>query len=315
VNESLAAEGVAKEFEIVPLSALTTGKVVKLGARLGEVVRKGERLVELDPGPLVSALKNSQSQLDSSKEQLDLQTRRASVMEKLFEKGAVAQDELNAAVLNRLKAEQDVAKNEDAVVQATLNLAEARIDSPVSGVVTNRDTYVGTIVRAQTPIMTVAQTDPILVHAPYPEDKIRFIRLGQPAQLSFYAFPGEKYSGTVRWINPVVDNSTRLMTVHILVSNSDLKFSPGMRGIVWLNNDQTKVIRVPAVSLLSTRQDFAYVFIVDDGVARIREIRTGAYAEGYIEVKSGLKEGEQIVVVGQVGLSDNSKVRVFGPGN
>ena len=315
VNELLAAEGTAKEIETVPLSALTSGKVVKINARLGDVVRRGERLIELDPEPLVSALRNSKSQLEASKSELVLHAHKAAVMEKLFQNGAVARDEMNSALLNKFNAEQEVAKNEDAVVQSTINLGEARVDSPVSGIVTNRDTYVGTIVKAQTPIMTVAQIDPILVYVPYTEDKIRFVYINQPAQLSFYAFPGQKFNGRVRWINPVIDNSTRLMTVHVLLSNGDLKLRPGMRGIVWLNNDQAKVLRIPAVALLSTRQDFAYVFVVDNGIARIREIRTGAFAEGYMEVKSGLQEGEQIVIVGQVGLSDNSKVRIFGLSN
>ena len=313
VHEALAAEGVAREFEVVPLSALTTGKVVKLNARLGDVVRKGERLIELNTGPLLSALKSARTQFEGSKDELTIHTEKATALQELFDKGIIARDELNAALLNKLNAAQEVAKNEDAVVQAAANLAEARIDSPVSGLVTMRDVYAGTIVKAQSPIMTVAQIDPILIHAPYPEDRIRFIHAGQPARLSFYAFPGQTFRGKVRWINPVIDNLTRLMTVHVVLSNGDLKLQPGMRAIVWLENERARVLRVPAISLLSTRQDFAYVFVVENGIARIREIRTGAYAEGYMEVKSGLQEGEQVVVVGQVGLQDNAKVRIHGP--
>jgi len=311
VDESLSTEGTAKEFENVPLSALATGTVIKITPRLGDTVRKGQRLIELDPVPLAAQLKMAQEQLQASKQELAINTSKAVVMQQLFDKDLVARDELNNALLNKLKSEEAVAKNENAVVQASVNLEASRIDSPVSGIVTVRDVYVGTIVRGQTPILTVAQTDPILILAPYPEDKIRYIHIGQAARVSFYAFPGRTFEGNVQWINPTVDPSTRLMTVQVRISNPDLRLQPGMRGIVWLSNRRASALRIPSIALLSTREDFAYVFVVDGGgVARVREIRTGAYAEGYIEVRSGLEAGEQVVVVGQSGLLDNDRVRI-----
>ena len=311
VDEALASEGTAKEIENVPLSALTTGKVIKINTRLGDLVRKGQRLIELDPVPLVAQLKAAQEQLQASKGSLAINTRKAAAMQELFDKQLVVLDELNTALLNKLRSEEAVAQNENAVVQASVNLEAARIDSPVSGIVIVREVYADTIVKGQTPIMTVAQTDPVLVQAPYTEDKIRHISIGQAARVSFYAFPGQLFEGKVRWINPTIDSATRLMTVQVLLANPHLKLQPGMRGIVWLDNRRTSVLRVPSVALLSTNEDFAYVFVVDsDRTARIRKIRTGAYAEGYMEVKSGLQAGEEVVVVGQSGLLDSDRVRI-----
>lgn len=312
VDEALPAEGVAKEFEAVPLSALVTGTVTKINARLGDTVRKGERLIEFDTVPLLSALSTAQEQLAASKEELALHTAKSSAMQELFKKQLVAESELHEAVLKKLSAQKNVAQHQDAVVQSSVSLAAARIDSPVNGIITVRDVYVGTIVKGQTAVITVAQTAPILIHASYPEDRIRHIYVGQPARVSLYAFPGRLFEGKVRWINPTIDHTTRLMTVHVALPNLDLKIQPGMRGIVWLGNRQTEALRVPSIALLSTSEDFAYVFVVNaSGTAQLRKIRTGAYAEGYMEVKSGLQAGERVVVAGQVGLQDNDKVRIF----
>jgi len=312
IDESLPAEGTAKEFENVPLSSLATGTVIGINARLGDKVRKGQRLIELDPVPLLATLKDAQDQLAGSKQGLAINTDKAAVMQELFDRKLVALDELNTALLKKIESERDVAKNYDSVVQAKVHLESARIDSPVSGIVTQRDIYVGTTLKSTTSIMTIAQIDPILIQAPFPEDQIRYIHIGQPAQVSFYAFPGQIFEGKVQWINPVIDNLTRLMTIQVVLSNVKLKLLPGMRGIVRLINQRAAVLRVPSIALLSTHEDFAYVFVVNaNNIAHIRQIRIGAYAEGYMEVKSGLQAGEKVVVVGQVGLKDNSKVRIY----
>jgi membrane fusion protein, multidrug efflux system len=312
VTELLPAEGIAKEFEIVPLSALVTGRVTAINVRLGETVRKGQRLVEIDATALLSQLATAEAQLAASRQELELHARRAASMQELFSRQLVAENELHEALLKKLAAEKAVAQNGDAVVQTSVNLASARIDSPVNGIVTVRDVYVGATLRGQTPVMTVAQTDPILVQASYAEDKIRDIYIGQPARVSLYAFPNRFFEGKVRWINPTVDPTTRLMAVQVILPNADLKLQPGMRGIVWLGARQPEVLRVPGIAVLSAHEDLGYVFVVDEsGTARVRQIRTGGYAEGFMEVKRGLQPGERVVVVGQVGLKENDKVRIF----
>ncbi len=312
VQEALASEGGAKEFEIVPLSALVAGTVARINVRIGDVVQKGQRLVELNPVPLQSVLRMAETRTAEEKSQLAILTEKVTVMKDLFAKEFVSRDDLNNALLAKSNSEQNLAQRQNEVVQAKVNLASALVDSPVGGIVTVRDVYVGSTVKEQSPILTVAQIDPILVQIPYAESRIRELRLGQPAQLSFYAFPGEKFGGVVSWIDPTVDTKTRLMTVQVKIPNQDLRLKPGMRGIAWLDNARAAVLRVPGIALLSTFENTAYVFVVDDkDTAHTRKITIGAYAEGYFEVRSGLNPDERVVVVGQVGLKDKDKVRIY----
>lgn len=311
VDESVPAEGVAREFEVVILSPLLTGRVARVLVRLGDTVKQGQRLAEMDSAPLLSRVKQAEAQLRLNRQELAINADKAASMQGLFDDNIVDRDDLNTALVNRLRSEQAVAEAEDLVVQASVNLAAAHMDSPVDGRVISVDAYPGSIVRGQTPVLTVARLDPMLIEAPVTEDKIRFVHIGQQAQVSLYAFPGEVLEGKVRWINPTVDKTTRLLTAQIALANPDFRLQPGMQGIVWLKNRQRDVVRVPTIALVSTKDDRAYVFVVDaDEVAHIREVRTGIYAEGYIEVTRGLQAGERVVVVGQVGLQDNDKVLI-----
>ena len=312
VQETLASEGQVKEIEIVPLSALVTGTVAKINVRIGDVVKKGQRVVELDPVVFESMVRTAENRVEEAKEQLAIHTGKVTVMQELYDKQFVARNDLNAALLAKSNSEENLAQRRNDAVQAKVNLASALINSPVDGIVTARDTYVGSVVRAESPIITVAQLNPVLVNVPYAESRIRNLRIGQPAQISFYAFPGEKFAGKVSWIDPTVDTKTRLFTVQVRIPNPELRLKPGMRGIAWLDNTRAATLRVPSVAVLSTFEDAAYVFVVDrEGTAHIRKVLIGAYAEGYFEVRSGLNPGERVVVVGQVGLKDNDKVLIY----
>lgn len=312
IQETLASEGQVKETEIVPLGALVTGKVARINVRIGDVVKKGQRVVELDPVTFESQMKMAEARVEEAKVQLAMLTVKATVTQELYEKQFVARNDLNIALLAKSNAEENLAQRQNDVVQARINLASVFINSPVEGIVTTRDIYVGSIARAETPVLTVAQINPVLVNVPYAENRIRNLRIGQPAQISFYAFPGEKFAGAVAWIDPTVDSKTRLMTVQVRIPNPELRLKPGMRGIAWLDNTRAAALRVPSIAVLSTFEDAAFVFVVDgNDTAHIRKVLIGAYAEGYFEVKSGLSSGERIVVVGQVGLKDNDKVRIY----
>lgn len=311
VNEALGAEGAAKEFQSIPLSALTTGRVDHIHVWLGDVVHKGQALIEMDLGPLRDELKYTKAELDSSTKVRDVDTKNAEIMKKLYDQGFVALSDLNTALATQYQAEVNVAQLSSSVTTSTQNLSYAQINSPVDGVVTDRDVYEGTVLKAATPIMTVGQIDPILVEAPFSEDKARFMYVGQTARVSFYAFPGAPVEGKVQDIKPEVA-STRLITVQIRLPNHDLKLLPGMHGIAYLDDDRAQVLRIPSTAVVSTQEDRGYVFVVgDDGKARVRELRLGAYADGYLEVKSGLQKGEQVVVVGQWNLQDGDPVRIF----
>jgi RND family efflux transporter MFP subunit len=166
------------------------------------------------------------------------------------------------------------------------------------------------VVRNTSDLVTLTGINPIHVVTKLGEDRIKYVHLGQDAEVSFYAFPEKTFKGKVVIVNPSVDLQTRLVSVIVLVDNPDLKLMPGMSGITTLNAQHDNV-RVPAVAVMAAGDGNAYVFVADaDDVAHIRPVKTGAGSAGFVEILAGVSAGERVVVVGQAALHDKQKVRV-----
>ena len=312
VDEELAAEGSARELQSIPLSSFTKGKVARIVPWLGDVVHKGQILVEMDLASLEEDLRYARDQVRGTEKQLELSNEKVALMQSRFDQGYGDVDDLNAARLVQYQTEVTLAKLKSSLSTSAQNYKYARIEAPVDGIVTARDVYEGSVLKDSTPIITVSQIDPILIEASFSEDNASNLYAGQAARVSFYAFPGQSVEGKVQSIKPKVD-STRLITVQIRVPNPELKLLPGMHGIAYLDNRRTDVLKIPSIALISTQQDRAYAYVVDSqGRARARKLQLGAYSEGYMEVKSGLSVGEKLVVIGQANLKDGDAVRIVG---
>ena len=217
---------------------------------------------------------------------------------------------LRSHPLGPLEAETILATVKAKLVQAQHDLAASRITAPATGIITAVELVGGVVTKPYINLLTLGVIDPVHFELGLNEDKIRSVQVGQKVGLTFNAYPGRKFQGSVALIKPVIDEKTRLMTIVVRLDNPDLALKPGMRGLAIVSN-KTSGLKVPSVSIMSQREDTAEVFTVDaNGVTHLRLIKTGLQGNGYVEAREGLTEGEQVVIVGQAGLKDNDKVRI-----
>lgn len=311
VDEQIGAEGVAKESAIAPLRALVITAIQQVKADVGDVVRKGQTLVLLDSDVQRADYDTAVKLLESARADVRISAEKVAALRGLVEKGYVAEDELRRAMLDHNKYLDDAANAEARLVQTRSNLASTSLESPADAVVTARELSVGAMPKANTEVVTVSVINPIHVMASFAEEKRLFIYPEQRAEVTFAAFPGRSYAGVVRTITPVIDEKTRVLSVVVRMANPGLDVLPGMRGVVRLATKPASAPRVPGVALISRRENTAAIMVIDrSGLARQREVETGAYAEGFVEIRKGLDAGESVVVVGQAGLRDGDKVRI-----
>ena len=138
-------------------------------------------------------------------------------------------------------------------------------------------------------------------------DLFRFV-IGQGAELSLDAYPGEAYSASVLRISPRVDAKSGTIKVTLAVDDQSGNLRPGMFArarIVYEIHENTLLI--PAVAILAEDEE-ASVFVVEDGIAKRRMVTTGLESGARIEVTSGLEGSEQVIVVGQSALRDGTPV-------
>ncbi|MDO8413853.1 MAG: efflux RND transporter periplasmic adaptor subunit [Gallionellaceae bacterium] len=310
-EQILGAEAVAKESQLLPIrTSQMTATVAKSNVKLGDIVKRGEVLYQLEGGLQGVTLRSARSELAIEQQDAVAAKQRLLAVKELYNAGLASSDEFKTVS----KDYSDISKrvyNAEVKVQAAAENQRAILSiAPVTGVVTEGELHSGMVVRAGVDLFKLSVIDPIHVTIKLAEDKVKYAQIGQIAEVSFYAFPGRTFQGKVALINPTVEDKTRLASVIVRVDNPKLELMPGMNGVATIKS-QHENLRIPSVALISSKEGSPYVFIVDqENRAHLRRVGVRAQAGGFAEIESGLDGGEQVVVVGQTSLSDNQQVRV-----
>ena len=204
--------------------------------------------------------------------------------------------------------------------------ALSSVYAPVSGMVVSSPQSVGSTVSPSTVLMTIAVADTLEIEALIPEREVGQLRTGLKAEIRLEAFPGETFSATVTQVSPVVDPVSRTKKITMRFDRNDSRINPGMFARVKLNTrTYANVVSIPqealvehrgrsVVYVLNTNPDENYLNGVPAETPRVemREVSAGVNVDREVEVRSGLKPGEEVVVQGQQFLTDNAQVRIIG---
>jgi membrane fusion protein (multidrug efflux system) len=282
------------------------GEIRQVLADEGQRVRAGQVLARLDGDKLrleVALNEATMNKLDRDyKRNLELQ-----------QKGLVS-----AIALDNLKYELDAAKANWEL--ARLQLSYCDIRSPIEGTVTQRLDVVkvgntvtpvgGVIESGESSLFVVEDLDTLMLRVNVPERELAKLVVGQPAQLSFDAVPGHVFLGTISLISPYVNAETATFAVRIHVTKTDGLLRPGMFARVAIVYERKpNALQIPRTALLDGDGP-PKVFVIKDGKAVERAVKLGLSNGAWIEVTEGLKDGEQVVVVGQGAVKPGAAVRV-----
>ena len=311
IEQVIGAEAAASASQLVPIRiTLTTGTVSKAYAKLGGTVKQGDILFKLENGLEYVTLASARSALAIEQHDLQAAKKRLDDVEKLNAGGLASSDEVKTASKEYSEVSKRVYDAEVKLWAAEANLKSTVSTAPVSGVVTAGELHAGMVVRAGIDLLTLSAIDPIHVTVKLSEDKLKFVNVGQKADVSFYAYPDRQFKGEVALINPTVDETSRLASLIIRLENPKLELMPGMNGVATIKV-RREGLRVPAVALIASNEGTPYVFIINENEqAVLRRVAISARADGYVTVASGLEEGERVVVIGQTSLKDNQQVRI-----
>jgi Cu(I)/Ag(I) efflux system membrane fusion protein/cobalt-zinc-cadmium efflux system membrane fusion protein len=186
---------------------------------------------------------------------------------------------------------------------------EMEIDSPVSGVVTERNALPNMYVQPETRLYTVTDLSTIWVNAEVPQNDVGRVKVGNPATVTVDAYPGRTFSGRVNSILPQVDMTTRTVPVRLVFSNPGLALKPGMFVNVSLDLPLGRQLVIPTTGVFQsgTRQ----IAFIDhgDGNFEPREIQLGPQVgEDYVVLK-GLREGDKIITSANFLIDSESQIQ------
>lgn len=284
-------------FAEADVVAKVDGEVQTINVEEGDYVKAGQILAQLDGDRL--RLELSQSEANLRKLQRDFERNRD-----LREKGLLSEGDFE-------KIQFDME-----ALQASYNLAKLELDytyirAPIDGVISERMVKLGNTIDTGAPLFRVTSLDPLVAYVYVPEREYRSIQAGQPVGIEIDALPGERIVADVTRVSPIVDPETGTFKITVEISDVERRLKPGMFGRIAIVYDQrSNALKIPRSALLEESGGTS-VFVVEDGVARRKPVRTGYTDRGMVEILEGLNDNDAIVSVGQVGLRDDSKVTVI----
>ncbi|HYG05960.1 MAG TPA: efflux RND transporter periplasmic adaptor subunit [Stenotrophomonas sp.] len=277
--------------------AKTSGVALQVLVEEGQKVRAGQPLVRLDPDRARLAVAQSEAAMRKLENSYQRATR------------LVSQQLVSAAEVDQLKYDLENARAQYRM--AALELSYTTVVAPISGVIASRSIKDGNFVQINTPIFRIVDDSRLEATLNVPERELATLKAGQPVSLIADALPGKQFTGVVDRVAPVVDSGSGTFRVICAFSDAASTLQPGMFGRIRIDYDQrADALVVPRLALLEDGDPA--VFRVRQGKVSRVPVKLG-YAEGqWVEIRDGLKEGDQVVTAGKVALRDGTQVQVIG---
>jgi len=292
------ALGTAYANESVTITAPVAERISKILFANGATVKAGDLLVQLEDAEESADVEEATVNLDEQRRELDR-------VKALREKKMVSEQEV------------DTRRSATEAAQARLAAAQARlrdraISAPFAGTLGIRRVSLGALVNSGTVITTLDDLDLIKADFTLPETLLPDIAIGLTIEARSVAWPDETFTGTVASVDSRVNPTTRAVTVQAHIPNPHRRIRPGMLLTVSLISRPRETLSAPEKALLAYGdKHYAFVLKPDNTLER-RELHLGEREVGWVEIESGLKEGEPIVVEGLMDMKDGVRVRVAG---
>lgn len=307
VNRGIDFVGRVEAIDRVEIRARVTGFLQQTFFKEGETVKEGDKLFQIDPAPFEAALQQAQGALLQAQGTLtnaSVQRARAEELVKTSATSVATRDERVAAEKN---AQGAVAMADADLKTATINLGYTTIISPITGRIGRAKVTRGNVVSPDSgPLVLIVSQDPMYVT--FPVSQREFLRVrseGRKADrdslvVKLRFSDGTAYSndGKIDFVDVTVNRGTDTVSVRARVPNPDGVLTDGefMRVAVQGDAPEEKVV-IPQAALLAD-QEGIYVFVVQDGKAVMKRVKTAGEVGTGIAIDQGLTAGEQVVVTG-----------------
>ncbi len=350
IHRAIDIVGTIAADDEVTISSQAEGVVRNVLADLGDPVREGQPLVELDreklqynldqqkaalaraltkygasePGHLSPAedtpdARKAAAELAQAKQALDRARelfRRQLVPQQTLDDAQTAlqsnQASYDAALQNARNLAADIDASEAAVKLAERQLRDAYIRAPFEGYVQKRMVSLGELVKAEMPVMTIVRVQPLKVLAEIPEKMAPWVKVGQPLTLRVDAFPNRTFDATVSRISPGVNTQTRTFAVQAAAPNKEGLLKPGTFARVHLETALVEQVLTVPYAAMQYRYGVYRAFEVKGDRLVLHELKTGDRVENRMEILDGVKLGDTIAMTDVDTLADGMKVVVKG---
>ena len=300
LNDVFVLPAVVEPNRIVKVPAEVDGRIEEIDLKEGQKVQAGATIIKLNTDLLAAQFERQQADANFAAKEYER-------VSQLQGKGIASQQDMDQAISRR-----DIS-------QADLKLCKTRLErativAPISGSLNRIPVQIGEYVAPGTCIAQIVDIDVVKVAVLVPERDIRYLKLGQTETVLLKTADGGEntFEGEITYISDLADETTHTTRVEVSVKNPDGLLRNGMMVHVRLTRRVLKdAVMIPLAAVIPAEND-KQVYCVEGSKACLRKVTLGFYQGANVQVLSGLKGQEQLIVSGHRSVSDGQSVRVDG---
>lgn len=304
------------------VASKTTARLIWLGVEEGSRVRQGEVIAKLEHDDVLAArdqasatFKASKAEIERAQSELTDATRNLDRMKTLLDQKIIAQADFDTALARFQKAQAgmeaarwNAGSSQAALRGSSASLGYTQLEAPFDGVVLTKNADVGDIVtplgaaaNAKASVVTIADMLSLLVETDVSESNVAKVKPGAPCEIQLDALPGERFPASVHMIVPTADRTKASVLVKVKFQALDPRILPEMSAkVAFLSRELAEAERgprlaVPAAAVVE-RDGRKVVFQVEGGVAKAVSVETGGAIGDFLELSSGPKAGDRVVL-------------------
>jgi RND family efflux transporter MFP subunit len=268
----------------------TPVRIKKILVEVGDQVKKGQKLVEMDDVNSTS-LKYDLDHMETEFKRID----------ELYKVGGVSKSDW-----------ENMRTNLDKLRRSYANMIEnTQLVSPINGIVTARNYDNGDLYGGASPVLVVEQISPVKLVVNVSENNFPKVKKGDKVSVKLDVYGDEEFDGKVDLIYPTIDAATRTFPVEVTVANANLRIRPGMFARVIMNFGTADHVVVPDMAVVKqSGSGDRYVYVYENGKVSYNKVQLGRRMDTEYELISGVDNNAQVVIAGQKALLDGMEVTV-----
>jgi membrane fusion protein (multidrug efflux system) len=296
IRDVVFLPGETEAYEDVKVAANAAGRVEWIGPHEGQTVQKDELLAKID----VSAHKAA---LEHAKAAYNLANHLCERRRRLYANKIIAKEELDQSETQLKLALTDLE-------QIKVRYNHGFPKSPITGIINHLYVDVGEYADIGKPIADIVNIDRIKINVRVPELDVRYVKKGQKTPIKIDAFAERPLIGTVDFVSFKADPATKTFLVRSVIDNPEHDIRPGMIGrVAFVRQIIPDAVTVPLFAIVDKGGE-RIVFLEKDGIAESSTISIGVIEGDRVQVTSGLKVGDHLIVKGHTEVEDGMKVSV-----
>ncbi|MBI5047950.1 MAG: efflux RND transporter periplasmic adaptor subunit [Deltaproteobacteria bacterium] len=322
IQRTIETTGTLAPWDEVTIGNEAAGTVDKVFVDLGDGVDEGGLLLRLDQKDAKTNLAVSEALLETNIRSLERakavwQDAGANLKRyvNLFSEGVISISQRDA-----MQTQYDVADAQLKQAEAQVNLAKAQLElskkrladteiiSPISGYVKKRFVSAGETLKDKSPLFILVKNDPLKFQGAVPESFAPEIDVGQDITVRIDAFPDHVFAGKIIRVSPSIDEKTRTFSIEARVPNHSNMLKSGFFAKVVIKTKQEKTVPFVPETAVYSFAGINKVYVIVNGAAAERFVKTGIREQGWVEIMEGIKPGEKVATTGLDQLFDGARI-------